>query len=288
MKDRLVFFSVVIRIVILILLFLPAVTHAQEPLILSIYPYFSSTEIYKRFSPLADHLSKELGRPITIHVAGSYAAHENEVGKGTVDIAFLGPASYVALTSRFSRVPILAAFESNGNRTYQGVIFVRKDSPINTLSQLRGKKFAFGDVSSTMSHLVPRFMLMKAGIDVKDLAKFTFLTNHENTALGVLSGDFDAGALKEDVYNQYAQQGLRVLVRSDPMPDHIFIARAGLPDHTVRKVSRILLSLKDSEEGRRILISIQNNLTGLVPANDRDYDPLRKVMDTLAAAGVKP
>jgi len=288
MKERTAFFSALIRIVLLVLLCRPAVTHGQEPLVLSIYPYFASTEIYKRFSPLADHLSKELGRPITIHVANTYDAHVNEVVKGTVDIAFMGPVSYVKLTKRSGRVPILAAFETQEGRTYRGVIFVNKNSPIRTLAQVRGKTFAFGDVNSTMSHLVPRFMLMKAGIGVKDLSRYEFLTNHENTALGVLSGNFDAGALKKDVYNQYASQGLRVLATSEPMPDHVFIARPGLPNETVRRISAILCSLNRSEEGRRILISIQNNLTSLVPAQNADYDPLRKVMDALTEAEVNP
>jgi len=288
MRQRTVVFTSAVFLIIIIALALSDVTHAQKPLILSIHPYLSSTELYKRFSPLADHLSRELGRPVQISIADSYESHINAIGRGKADIGFMGPASFVKLTSRFGRVPLLAAFETKGSRTFRGVIVVRKDSPIKTLSQLRGKKFAFGDVNSTMGHLVPRYMLLKAGVDVKNLAKYDFLTNHDNIAMSVLSGNVDAGALKKDIYDDYAQQGLSILATSGPMPDHIFVTRAGLSEDLVRKVSGILLSLKDTEEGRQVLVSIQKDLTALVPVKNADYDSLRKLLDQLARAGVKP
>lgn len=268
---------------------LPRVSDAREKtLVLGIHPYLSSSELYKRFGPLADHLGRELGRPVQIRIENSYDSHIKAIGKGRTDIAFMGPASFVKLTAKYGRVPLLAAFETKGSRTFKGVIVVRQDSPIKTLSDLRGKKFAFGDVDSTMSHLVPRFMLLNAGIDVKSLGKFEFLTNHDNIALGVLAGNFDAGALKEDIYNEYAKQGLRALATSAPVPDHIFVARKGLPDDLVRKISAILISLGDTGDGRLVLGSIQSSLTALVPARDADYDPLRKLIAALARAGVKP
>lgn len=283
-----IFIAAASMLIVLILSF-PHRTDAQEkPLILGIHPYLSSTEIHRRFSPLAEHLSRELGRPVHIHIESSYESHINMAGKGKVDIAFMGPASFVKLTRRFGRVPLLAAFETKGSRTFRGIIVVRKDSGIKTLSQLRGKKFAFGDVNSTMSYLVPYYMLIRSGVDLKSLGGHDFLTNHDNIALGVLSGDFDAGALKEDISNDYAGQGLTALAISDPMPDHIFVARTGLPADTVRKVSKILLALRDTEDGRRVLGSIQKTLTALVPARDNDYDPLRRLLDSLARAGVKP
>lgn len=273
----------------MLLLRWPAVNNAQEkPLILGLHPYLSSTELYKRFSPLADHLSRQLQRPVKISIADSYESHITTVGKGNVDIAFMGPASYVKVTGRYGRVPLLAAFEANGNKTFRGVIITRQDSPVKTVAQLKGKKFAFGDVNSTMSHLVPRYMLLNAGVNVKHLAKYDFLTNHENIALGVLSGNYDAGAIKEDIFTDYVKQGLIALAISAPLPDHIFVARTGLPDDTVQKISKILQSLKNTEDGRSVLGSLQKTLTALVPVEDADYKILRQYLDTLRKAGVKP
>lgn len=266
----------------------PAIAGTPKPLVLAIHPYLSSTELYKRFTPLAEYLGKELGRPVEIRVSSDYDSHVDAIGTGQVDIAFMGPAAYLKLLDKYGKVPVLAGFETTTGRTFTGVIFVKKGSPIKTLAQLRGKTFAFGPVPSTMTNLVPRFMLLQAGIDLQDLGQSESLTNHENIVLGVLAGRFDAGAVKDDIFKQYEAQGLQALAVSDPMPDHIFVARASLPKKAIAKTSDILLSLKNSEEGRRILASIQNNLLALVPVKSSDYDPLRKVFVALAKAGVKP
>lgn len=289
MQRHNLFFIRVAVVFITIALLLPVqVAALEKPLILSIHPYLSATEIYKRFGTLADYLGRELGRPVQIKIGSTYESHVEAIGRGEADIAFMGPAPYVRLTRRYGRIPLLAAFETNGSRTYRGVIVVRRDSPISSLAELRGKKVGFGTPPSTMSNLVPRSMLLKAGIELKHLGKAEFLSNHENIALGVLSGSFDAGALKEDIYNEYALQGLRALAISEPMPDHLFVARAGLPDDLVRRISGMLISLRETEDGRRILSSIQKTLTALVPARDADYDPLRKLLAYVEKTGSKP
>lgn len=288
MKNGFIALSAVIRITLLFFLFLPSVALAQEPIILGIHPYLAATEIHKRFTPLAEHLAKKLDRQVNIHIESSYDSHVNTVGTGKVDIAFMGPAPYIILVDKFGKRPLLAAFATKAGKSFRGVIVVRKESPTTTLSQLRGKTFAFGPPPSTMSYLVPRFMLLEAGIDLPQLGTTKFLNNHENIALSVLAGNFEAGAMKEDIFKQYEKEGLRTIAVSDPMPDHLFVARANLPDDLVRTITTTMLTLQDSEDGRQILAAMQNNLVALVPAQDSDYDPLRKVLATLERAGVKP
>ena len=193
----------------------------------------------------------------------------------------MGPAPYVQLTDECGPVPLLAAFESNGSRAFKGIIAVRKESKINNLLELKGKKIAFGPPPSTMSNIVPRFMLLQAGVRVDQLGKVEYMTNHENIALGVLAGGFDAGAMKEDIFRQYEPQGLRALAISDPVPDHLFVARPGLANGTVDTLRHTLLSLHETEEGRQILAAIQSSLTVLVPPVDTDYDGLRVMIKSL-------
>lgn len=266
----------------------PAIAGTPKPLVLAIHPYLSSTELHKRFAPLAAQLGKELGRPVEIRVSSTYESHVEAIGTGQVDLAFMGPAAYIKLIDRYGKVPLLAAFETTTGRTFTGIIFVKKGSPLKTLAQLRGKSFAFGPTPSTMTNMVPRFMLLEAGLDLKDLGPVELLTNHDNIVLGVLTGRYDAGAVKDDIFSQYESQGLTALAVSDPVADHIFVASSALPAELASKISMVLLALKSSEEGRRSLAAIQKNLLGLVPGKNSDFDSLRKVLDSLAKAGVKP
>lgn len=261
---------------------------AAQPLKLGIHPYLSATEIARRFKPLADYLGRELKTPVTIEIAASYREHIRNVGTGAVDIGFMGPASYVLLVDQYGTRPLLAAFESDGKRTFRGVIVAQRDSPLATLADLKGKRFAFGDPESTMSHFVPRQMLLRQGVSVSALAEHQFLTNHDNIALGVLSGGFDAGALKEDVFRQYEREGLKAIAFSEEFGDHVFVASGTLPPETAAVIRRALLGLKGQPGGGAILAGIQKSLTALVPATDREYDNLRAVLQELRGAGVEP
>lgn len=258
---------------------------ASDRLILAVHPYLPATEIVERFTPLVKYLSKELGEQIEIEVSRDYLDQIMKIGNNKVDIAYMGPASYVKMVDRYGRKPLLARQEINGNRTFQGVIIVRKDSPLHTLKDLAGKRFAFGDPESTMSHLVPRYMLWEEGVTIDKLGGYAFLKNHHNVALGVLTGDFDAGAVKEEVFDEYEKRGLRELARTPELSEHLFVASNRLSPEKVQKLRDALQSLSDKEEGRNIMTSIKKTITGMVPVKDGDYDNLRDILHVLEKIG---
>ena len=264
-----------------------ATSQEKEPLKLSVHPYLAASDLVKRYTPLAEYLGRQLGRPVMLEIGSSYDTHIHKIANGLVDIAFMGPSSYVKLTSQYGKRPLLAAFKTKEGKFFHGHIMVRKDSPVASLSQLKGKRFVFGDNASTLSHVVPRHMLLKAGIDVQKLATVSYVANHDNIALGILAGTFDAGAVKEEVYLQYEPRGLRSLARSAPITDHVFIARDNLPKETVRALQKAFLQLSDSAGGRQIISGMRNDVIGLVPSDDRDFNDLRVIMDELKRAGVE-
>ena len=265
----------------------PARSQEKEPLKLGIHPYLSTSELVKRYTPLAEYLGRQLGRPVLLEIGRSYDTHIHKIANGLTDIAFMGPSSYVILTSQYGKRPLLAAFKTKEGKFFHGRIMVRKDSPITSLAQLKGKRFVFGDRASTLSHIVPRHMLHKAGIDVKQFSQVSFVANHDNIALGILAGTFDAGAVKEEVFLQYQPQGLRSLARSAPITDHVFIARTGLPQSTIEALKKAFLQLSDSTDGRKIISGMRIDVIALVPADDRDFDALRVIMNELKRAGVE-
>jgi len=262
--------------------------NAGSALTLGIHPYLPATELVDRFTPLSDYLGKAAGRPIVIDIARDYKEHIDKIGNNKIDVAFMGPVSYVKLVEKFGRKPILARLEVTGKPTFMGAIITAKNSGIKTLADLKGKRFAFVDPESTMGHLVPRYMMLKAGVGVEDLSGYKFLYNHHNVALGVLAGDFDAGAVKEDVFYEYEKRGLRALAWTPSISEHVFVTSPLLSKEKIRALKEALLRLKDNKEGRAIMLKIQETLTGIVPAADSDYDNLRVIIRTLEKSGVSP
>jgi phosphonate transport system substrate-binding protein len=250
---------------------------AEKPLTLWVHPYLPATELIKKFTPLADYLSEKCGQTIQVRVSKSYKSHIERVGEERMDLAYLGPASFIKVINTYGEKTLLARLEVNGSPFFHGMIIARQDSPIKTLDDLIGKSFAFGDPNSTMSHLVPRYMLLEAGVSIDNFKKFNFLGSHNNVALGVLGGYYDAGGLKEGVFHKYRARGLKLLAKSPPISEHLFVASRNLPQSTIDILRYSMFQLKDTT----IFTSIKPSVTGLVPVKDEDYDYLFSVLKHL-------
>ena len=255
----------------------------EQPLILAVHPYLPAAELQQRFAPLAAYLGQAIGRRIEVRVGGSYGEHIEAIGRDQVDLAFLGPIPYVRLLERYGSKPLLGRFLVNRQPYLHGVIAVRQDSPLRSLKELRGRRFAFGDPESTMSHVVPRAVLKEAGVPVNALAEYKFLGSHKNVALAVLAGDFDAGAMKQEVFDEYAPKGLRILARLPPTPDHLLVSRATLPEAEVERLRQALFTIHLRPDARTLLGPLHKGLDGFGPVSEKDYIPLRRMLRSLEA-----
>lgn len=250
----------------------------EKDLIFSIHPYLPEGELIKRFTPLVEFLESDLGLNIELRISKNYETHIEHVGNNIADIAYLGPSAYVELSRNHNNHKLLARLEINGKPTFHGYVVSREDSGITNLSQLKGKRFAFGSPHSTMSYLVPKYMLKEAGISLDLLADYKFLGNHRNVALGVLVGEYDAGAIKEEVYLKLKNKGLRMVAKSPAISEHVFVSHNKMPQKTYQAIRTSLLKLNKANGNANILESIKKGVSGLVPASSQDYDNLRMMM----------
>ena len=260
---------------------------AHAEIVLGVHPFKPATRLTESFQPLAQYLSVRLGQPVTLRIARDYQDHIDSAGNGSFDLAYMGPSLYVKLRETYGAFPLLARQRIGTQPVFHSKIFVRADSPVTDLAGLVGRRVAFGDPKSTMGHLVPRYMLWQAGVSVDRLASHKFVNDHVNVALGVLTGEFDAGAVKEDVFFQYEKRGLRAIATSAPISDHLFVANPRMPPAVVERLRAILLAMHQDPDGRAALNALTPGVNALVPVQDRDYDTLRAVMKKLDELGVR-
>ena len=251
---------------------------SNSTLIMGVHPYLPAAELKKRFKPLLDYLSNQLAIPMELSISKDYETHIENIGNKLFDVAYLGPASYVSLIDKYGSHALLARLEIKGKAYFNGYIVTKDGSDILELKQLKGKKFAFGSPRSTMSYLVPRYMLREAGVSLESLSDYKFQGNHRNVALSVLLGEFDAGAVKEEVYFKFKGKGLRQIAVSPSISEHVFVSRQGLSLGKHKKIQDAMYNLSKTEHGRKILISIKKNVSRLVPVSDKDYDNLRVII----------
>jgi len=264
------------------------------PLVFAVHPYLSPTEIEKRFSPLAKYLSTEIGLPITLKVSSGYDEHLQAVGDGRADIAFIGPAELLLVEREFGRRPLLGQLVVNGRPGLSGHLVARNPASgvpaggTQALAGLRGKRIAFVDAKSTMGYLVPVAILGRAGVAEKDLGLSKFVGSHDNVALGVLAGEFDAGAVKDETFEKYRSRGLYSLHEMPMVPEHVFVASPRIPPEVRQQLQRALLALSVDEPGQWILRGIRSDLSTIAPVEQRDFDALRTLLAMPANSPAKP
>lgn len=264
--------------IVLLLLSSPLTVRAgDQRLTMLIHPFLTAPELHKKFTPLAHYLSKETGRTVEVKISKSFQKHVDSVGKDEMDFAYMGSNTYVEMTKIYDKKPLLACLEINGKPFFYGAIITKADSPIQTLSELAGKRFAFVDHESTMGHYVPSFMLQEAGISKAELAQSDFLGSHTNVALAVLNGYYVAGAVKDETFEAYQGRGLKMLAKTPPIQEHLFVASSQLPEPLIIKLREALLNLHDPQ----VLTAIQPTITGMSPVKDTDYDSLRQITEAV-------
>ena len=243
-----------------------------------VYTTDKATVMYRRFTPILEDLETsmqdQLGRSVelSIRIFKSYAGAMDALVGGRVDFVRFGPASYVLVKQKNPQVRLLAMETRNGGKTFPGYIVTRKGSKIRTLSELRGKSFAFGDQRSTIGRFLAQEALLDAGISAKALSKFDYLGRHDRVYRAVQLGDFDAGALKRSTFVKLNKtKSLRVIAELTNVTKP-WIARARLPKDVFDALSRALIGLKKGAALKALKVD------GLTRAVDKDYAPIRRSM----------
>ncbi|GAB4490561.1 MAG: hypothetical protein OHK006_23550 [Thermodesulfovibrionales bacterium] len=248
---------------------------------LGVVPIETPAVMFKRFSPLAEYLSKQLNRRVDLKVAVDFQGAVRDIGQGVTQVCFMTPSTYIEANAKFGVQTLVKALR-DGKPYQHSVIVTRADSGIQQIEDLKGKSFAFGDPHSTSSHIVPRAMLHNAGIEVSDLLYYNYLGHHDDVARAVLNGDFDAGGIMEATAQKFTDLGLRVLKASEDVPEFNFCVNPALDPKTAEALKAALTGLTDATpEGAAVLKSMSEHYTGMVEANDEEYNGIRLMMSKI-------
>jgi methyl-accepting chemotaxis protein len=257
----------------------------SDSLRFGVVPLESPAAMHRRFTPLSLFLARALGRPVELKVALNFTEAVRDLGEGRTLIAYLTPSTFVQARTRYGAGLVATALR-NGKPYQHAAIVVRREAGIQTLADLRGKTFAFGDPNSTSSHIVPRAMLLDAGVPIEQLAGVEYLGHHDAVARAILNGEYDAGAVMESVARAYEAEGLRVLLQSPPIPEFNICAAPQLGDADKARVRAALLSLKpETEEGKAVLGALYRDYTGFTAGQESEYDGIRQMMQRLNLMG---
>ncbi len=255
-----------------------------QHLTIGLLPGESAPTVMRLNEPLRAHLEKRLGMPVELVVGANYAATGEALRFGRLDIAYLGPVTYILL-NRSAKLEVFARpTHAETGPTFRAVIIVPADSPAKTLSDLKGKDIAFGDPASTSGTWVPRYQLLDAGLILGRDYTLRVLGAHDAVALAVASHKVAAGGLSKPIYDRLlaerkiAADQVRILAESPPIPEYMWTFREGLDPIFKEEVRQAFLELSDTDALNVF------RAKAFIPAADGDVDAVRKWIDAIKAA----
>lgn len=237
---------------------------------------------YEKYQPLMDYLSEHSPYKYELVLKKTYEDTVNALGLGDIDVAILGPLSYLEAHAYYGAICILKGITEKGKPFDRSVIITTKESPIEHLKDIKGKSFAFASPKSTSGNLIPRYMLADAGIHLKELKEYKNFNYHDSVVKGVLRGRYDAGAVREVVADRYLPFGLKIIALSDPIPTAPVVIGPKTPYIIVEDVKTQLLNLSKSEEGKTVLERLDPSFRGgFIEARDSDYEKIREMINNV-------
>jgi len=239
-------------------LFIPSLVFPAEKLSLGMVGS-SPSKLIKRFTPLLAYLNEKGIPTAKVVVAKNLDQMIQYFESGKADFFFESAYGALKIMDATGAVPILIR-EKKGVRGYNSVIFVKKDSPVQELADLKGKVIAFEDPTSTSSYILPQNILLSAGLELKESRKpipgavaYYFSKDDDNTLVQVKAGKrADAGGIKKSKVEKHPD--FRMLSpESVHVPRHVVMVRKGVPNDTLKAV---LLKMKNDPEAATVLEAI--------------------------------
>jgi len=206
-----------------------------------------------------------------------------------MDGAFFGSFTGALAIQKLGVVPLARPVNLDYTSTYQGYLFVRKDSGIRSAADMKGKRMAFVEKATTAGYIFPRAYLRENGITNIDsyFGEHFFTGSHDAAVFAVLNRKADIGAAKHSIYDRVRKEDPRVdqeliiLAKSPMVPSNGLCVRKDLGADVRKKLKDALLSLKNEPEGKQVLDNF--GAVMFIETTAQDYQP---VFDMAKKAGI--
>jgi phosphonate transport system substrate-binding protein len=268
----------------------PAAPRAELPDVLKIsaIPDENPNELLRIYMPFAEYLSRELAIKVKFTPVVDYAATVEGLAAKKLDLVWYGGFTSVQAVRRTNGTAKRLVLRQE-DAEFKSVFIAKPTSGIKRLEDLRGKTFAFGSVSSTSGHLMPRYVLLQANISPeRDMQQVAYSGAHDATALWVESGKVDAGALNFLVWDKLVQAKkidlgkVNVFYTTPPYVDYVWTARGDLDRGLLDKIMAAFLKLDYANPEHRKLLDLHRTKK-YIRANDADW---KGTEDAAIAAGL--
>lgn len=267
-------------------------SYVPKELKVQFVPSQNAETLEAKAKPLEGLLSKQLGIPVKVSVSTSYNTIIEAMASKQVDVGFLPPNTYVLAHDEKKAADVLlqaqrfGVNDADGKPTtelvdfYKSMIVVKADSPIKTVKDLKGKKIAWQDVTSSAGYVWPAGKLLSEGLNPeKDVTGVT-VKGHDKAILALLNGEVDAAAVFQDIRVQMkdvpdAVAKTRVLAFTEKIPNDTISVRNDMDADFRKKLSDAFIAIGKDPEGKKIIADVYSH-QGYVASDDKNFNIVRE------------
>ena len=247
-------------------------------------PYDAGAKFTGAYKALTAALSKNLSCPVSLIINTNYTAEVEAMKSGKLDVGEFGPLGYIFAHQIAHAQPVAVFADKHGKPvTYTAAIWVPQDSTIQTVADLKGHTIAFSDPGSTSGNLMPRYALIKAGLDPDKDVTIKFAGGHPQSLLALVNGQVDAAEVNSQqqatatAAHQFDTSKFRVLWRSAPIQNDPITVRGTLPAAFQAAVKNALLKLTPAQL-KLVDTELGVDSGPMVPAKDSFYSNIRALV----------
>ena len=262
-------------LVIILLSLFAATPWAGESYKLSMLPRYSSEEINRRITPLAEYLAEKTGAKVEAIIISDFAQYEKQLKSGSIAMGYENPYIYTLVSDAHEALAM--AVKGEDRDKFRGIVIARKDSGLSSLEDLRGRMISIVGYTSAGGYLSQKLSLMEAGIDVETECTISEAVDNkqENVILAVYTGEVDAGFIRESALHQadsfISAAQIKVIGECAWLPNWAFSVNKTMPAKTKKEIQTALLALKPNHPVLKAL-----KIDSFRLAVDWDYDPVRR------------
>lgn len=262
------------------------INQQSDALNIAVIPAQSSEEQIAELKALSEYLEEKLKRKLDIQVQKDYETAINLLVNEQVEIAYLGPLSYVEAKQRNPYIePIVAPITKATGRPWHTSVIIANSAKIKDVKDLTNKRFGFVSKSSTTGFLVPNVELFqKEKINPNNtFSEIKFLGSHDKALAALIADEVDAVAVEQEAYFKAKQEKkldpeqYHQIWESSPLPTAPIVVSSKLDPKLINALQKALI---DAPEGIVAVSGVET--AGYTIVDDTNYEPIRQLQTQLS------
>jgi len=263
------------RFIVLLCLVLPisawSQTSSLQQYSFGVVPQQSAKRLAQLWSPIFNHIHQQTGIRLRFATAKNIPAFEKKLAEGAYDFAYMNPYHFTV----FNQAPGYKAVAVRDKQPIRGIVVVRKDSPLKSLSDLEGQRLAFPSPAAFAASVLPRAELNKQNINYEK----KYVSSHDSVYLNVAKGLFAAGGgVNRTLNNTPAEirDQLKILWKTEAYTPHAIAANPNIDSAVHEKIAEAFSQMHTTEKGKKLLQSLKIKHQFIV-ADDAQWDDVRSL-----------